>query len=430
VSSTAPPAGAAETRFPRSMIRRTGWGLLDQVVSSGTNFAVGVIVARTLPIEDFGAFSIAFYVYTFALTVARAFPMEPLLIRYSASTTERWKRGAAAAIGSSADIGCIAALVLIAVGVVVGGPTGTAFIAIGATLPGLLVQDAWRLAFFAAGRGRDAFLNDVAWGIFLVPAFALAGLAGASLFAITLAWGLAASAAALFGVVQARLVPRPDHALWWWREHDDLGPRFLLEAGIRTGVAQVAMIAIGAIAGLAAIGSIRAAQLIMSPVQVLFLGASLAAVPEAVRALARSLGLLLRLAAGASLALAAASLVWSAAALLIPDDLGRLVLGNAWAAAHAFLPAWIMTQVGAVMTLGPGMTMRAFANARLSLKVTMLTTIVGFVVPVSTAFAGGLAAAWGLAFASVVGAAIWWLAIPSGIRTWQRGRPSTGAAPA
>jgi O-antigen/teichoic acid export membrane protein len=420
VSSAAPPAGAAETRLPRGIIRRARWGFLDQAVSSGTNFAVGVIVARTLPIEDFGAFSIVFFVYTFALSVMRAFPMEPLLIRYSASSTERWRRGAAAAIGSSAGIACVAALVLVVVSSVVGGPTGAALLALAASLPGLMVQDAWRLAFFAAGRGRDAFLNDLVWGILLVPAFVLAGLTGASLFAITLAWGLAASAAALFGVAQTRLVPRPDHALGWWREHDDLGRRFLLEAGIRTGIGQLAMIAIGAIAGLAAIGSIRAAQLVMSPVQVLFLGASLAAVPEAVRALGRSLGLLLRLAAGASLALATASLAWGAAGLLVPDNLGRLVLGDAWAAAHAFLPAWIVIQVGAVMTLGPGMTLRAFANARLSLRVTILTTIVGFVIPVSAALAGGVAAAWGLAVASVVGAAIWWLAIPSGIRTWRR----------
>jgi O-antigen/teichoic acid export membrane protein len=41
---------------------RAGWGLLDQIASSGTNVAIGVIVARTLPIEDFGAFSIAFRV--------------------------------------------------------------------------------------------------------------------------------------------------------------------------------------------------------------------------------------------------------------------------------------------------------------------------------------------------------------------------------
>jgi hypothetical protein len=108
---------------------------------------------------------------------------------------------------------CAAALALIPIGIVMGGSVGAALLGLAATFPGLLLQDAWRFAFFAAGRGRDAFLNDVAWAIFLVPAFALAGLAGASLFAITLAWvsmGLAASAAAAVGIAQARLPPRRD----------------------------------------------------------------------------------------------------------------------------------------------------------------------------------------------------------------------------
>lgn len=420
MSSAAPPAGAAEMRLPRGIIRRAGWGLLDQVVSSGTNFAVGAVVARTLPIEDFGAFSIAFFVYTFAMSVMRAFPMEPLLIRYSGASSADWRRGTAAALGTVVGVACVAAFGLIAVGSGIGGAIGPALLALAATLPGLLMQDAWRFAFFAAGRGRDAFLNDLAWAVFLLPAFVLAGLAGASLFAITMAWGLAASAAALVGVVQARLVPRPDHALRWWREHDDLAPRFLLEVSLRAGIGQLAMIVIGAIVGLEAFGSIRAAQLVLSPVQVLFFGASLAAVPEAVRALARSLSLLLRLATAASLGLAASSVTWGFVTVLLLGDLGQGVLGDAWSAAQLYLPAMIVMQFGTVMCLGPGMTLRAFANARLSLKVTILTTIVGFAIPVSAAFAGGLAAAWGLAVASVVGAAIWWLAIPYGIRTWRR----------
>ncbi len=327
MSRAAHPESVGARRLPRGIVRRVGWSLADQVVSSGTNFAVGLILARSLSIEDFGAFSLAFFIYAFAISLARAYPLDPLLIRYSVASPEKWRRGAAAAVGTSTGVACVAAIGLIAVGVLVGGPMGAALLALGATLPGLLTQDAWRVAFFAAGRARSAFINDVVWALFLVPAFALAGLAGASLFAIMLAWGLAASIAALFGVAQTRVVPRPDHALAWWREHDDLAARFLLETGLRTGLGQLVMIAIGAIAGLAAIGSIRAAQLVMAPVQVLYLGASMAATPEAVRALDKSLGALLRMGAGASLGLALACLTWGGIALLIPDELGRRCSG-------------------------------------------------------------------------------------------------------
>jgi O-antigen/teichoic acid export membrane protein len=346
--------------------------------------------------------------------------MEPLLIRYSTRPSPDWRRGTAAAAGTTLAMAGLTAIGLICAAAALGGTVGTAMIGLAITMPGLLLQDAWRLAFFAGGRGRDAFLNDVAWGICLVPAFLFAGFIGPTVFTITVAWGLAASLAALIGMVQARVVPRPAWTARWWREHSDLAARFLAEAGLRTGLAQLAMILIGVIAGLEAIGSIRAAQLVMSPIQVLFLGASLAAVPEAVRALARSLGLLLRIAAAVSIGLAVASLTWGLVALLLPDELGRLFLGDSWAAAQAYLPAWIVAQIGTVMTLGPGMTLRAFANARLSLKVTAVTATIVVVVPTIAAFEGGLPAAWGLAGASVAGAALWWLALPSGIRTWRQ----------
>jgi hypothetical protein len=42
------PVRNGEVRVPRGVFRRAGWGLLDQVASSGTNFAVGALVARTL----------------------------------------------------------------------------------------------------------------------------------------------------------------------------------------------------------------------------------------------------------------------------------------------------------------------------------------------------------------------------------------------
>ena len=57
-----------------------------------------------------------------------------------------------------------------ALGLVVGGVVGGAFLGLGIVLPALLLQDCWRYAFFAAGQGRRAFLNDAVWAVALVPA--------------------------------------------------------------------------------------------------------------------------------------------------------------------------------------------------------------------------------------------------------------------
>lgn len=73
-------------------------------------------------------------------------------------------------------------------GLLVGGDLGHAFVALAVVLPAVLLQDAWRFAFFAAGDGRKAFVNDAVWGVALVPALILATAPGSE-FGFLLAWG-------------------------------------------------------------------------------------------------------------------------------------------------------------------------------------------------------------------------------------------------
>ena len=46
--------------------------------------------------------------------------------------------------------------------------SGTRFLALGVGLPGLMLQDSYRFAFFAAGKGGLAFVNDTVWGVLQV----------------------------------------------------------------------------------------------------------------------------------------------------------------------------------------------------------------------------------------------------------------------
>ena len=53
-------AGRRGSNGQRGAGRRFGWGLADQAVSSLTNFAVSLYVARSLGAVQFGAFSLAY----------------------------------------------------------------------------------------------------------------------------------------------------------------------------------------------------------------------------------------------------------------------------------------------------------------------------------------------------------------------------------
>ena len=59
---------------------------------------------------------------------------------------------------------------MLAAAALLGGTARLAFLALGLTLPGLLLQDSWRYSFFALGRGSQAFLNDMIWAVTLLPA--------------------------------------------------------------------------------------------------------------------------------------------------------------------------------------------------------------------------------------------------------------------
>ena len=92
-------------RRARPVAGRAGWGLTDQAFSSLTNFALGIVIARTVPIAEFGAFSLAFAAYLIAVNMIRAFPMQPLAIRYSTLPVDAWRRGTAAALGTVLLVG-------------------------------------------------------------------------------------------------------------------------------------------------------------------------------------------------------------------------------------------------------------------------------------------------------------------------------------
>lgn len=389
---------------------RLGWGLADQIASSGTNFGVSFILARSTSLADFGAFSLAFFFYSGVISVCRAFPMEPLAIRYGGADAATWRRGVAAATGTALAIGIVAGVAMVVGGLLAAGVLGAGLVAFGLAMPGLVLQDAWRYAFFAGLRGRQALVNDVVWGVLL--ALSLLGLLVTGTMSVltgSLAFGLTASVAAAFGLVQAGVWPRPRQARAWWREQHDLAGRFAVDATARNLAAQGAIYGVGILAGLDGVGTIRAAQLILAPVQVIFYGLTLVAVPEAARALRISRAALVRfslLSSGALVALAAA---WSIAALVLPTDVGVLLLRGNWAPARSVLAPLAVALVGIVATLGPSSGLRALAAAHGVLRAGLAASVGSLLLPIAGAAIGGaMGAAIGFACSGLIGAGLWW----------------------
>lgn len=406
------PAGLSRFLTLRgAKVRRFGWGVTDQAVSSLTNAAVSMYVARELGAAQFGAFSLAYVTYSLVINASRGLATDPLAVRYSSAELPVWRRAVAGSTGTAIVVGGVASLCVLAVAVVLGGTTKMAFIALGMMLPGLMLQDSWRFAFFALGRGSQACLNDTIQGVTLVPTLLLLRLTHHSdVFSFVLAWGASANIAAAVGPFQARVMPRVDRVWAWVREHRDLGPRYLMENTANSGSGQVRSYGIGFILGLSAVGYLAAAALLMGPFMALLMGALLVTVPEAARVLQRSPERLWRfcLMLGACLALAA--FAWGGALiLLMPYGLGHLLIGPIWRQAYPLMLPTTLWFTGTGAGIGASAGLRALGASRRSLLAQTSYSVVSVIIYLIGAYYGGaMGAAVAGAVAVVPGTIFWW----------------------
>ena len=224
-------------------VRSFGWGLLDQMLSSVTNFALNILVARAVSPRDFGAFSLAYATYTLALGATRALALEPLVVRFSAASEDRWRSAAGSAAATSLVIGAVIGMLIVLAAAVATADLRTAFVLLGIALPGLLLQDAWRFSFFASGRGDQAFLNDLVWAAALLPAAGLLLATGnQSITSLMAVWAASGWIAAAVGLAQGRILPRLDQTISWLRDQRDLSFRYFGEFVVSNGATQLSVV--------------------------------------------------------------------------------------------------------------------------------------------------------------------------------------------
>jgi O-antigen/teichoic acid export membrane protein len=419
---TTPADSTARLRGPRGRLAtRAGWGLADQALSSLTNFAVGIYVARSLGPRGLGAFSLAFATYLLALNSSRGLATDPLVVRYSGVDTAAWRRAVARSTGVATTVGAVAGAASVAAGMLLRGPTGAAFTALGVVLPGLMLQDSWRYSFFSAGRGGQAFANDLVWAIVLFPLMAVVA-AGRhpEVQWFVLGWGVAATLAALAGAVQARLVPRPSAAAGWLRQHRELAPRYLAENLSFSAATQLRLYGLSAVAGLAAVGALRAAELLLGPLNVVIMGIGLIGVPEGASVLRRSPRRLWPFCLVLGALQAAAALVWGLTMLLLPDGVGVRLLGPSWHPASELLVPVTINVALTGFWIGAWTGLRALGVARRSLRAQAYGSTAFLAGALLGAWlAGAAGAAWGGAAGTAVATGVWWWQLRQGLRAFQ-----------
>jgi O-antigen/teichoic acid export membrane protein len=412
------------------MAMRFGWALADQLLSSATNFLLAFLVARTVSPRDLGAFSVAYATFTFSLGAVRAIAGELLVVRHSHVSADAWRDGIRGAAGTALIAGIGVGIGSVIAGAAVAGSVGTVLTIVGLSLPFLLVQDVWRFAFFARGRGSAAFTNDLVWAVVLFGAFAALHRSGVSSVGwFTFGWAGAGALAAIIGMCQLKILPSsPRTAITWLQGHRDLAPRFFAEFAVGTGLSNVTLFGIGAIAGLGDLGRLRAGEIALGPLNVLFAGVGLVATAEGVRLLHESPRRLVYGCRWLSCAMATGVLVWGALILLVPRGIGESVLRANWEGARTLVPLLLVALAGYGSSFGALIGLRSLAAASRSLRARCIDGAMTLSFGLLGAYLGGATGvAWGAVATGCLRSANAWWQFSSALHEHERHREPDAA---
>ncbi|MCI2238268.1 hypothetical protein MO973_27910 [Paenibacillus sp. TRM 82003] len=425
------------SRLREPAVRRVFWNIGDQGVSSLSNFLLQFVVARAVAPDDFGAFALAFAVYTVVVGLGRAVSTAPMSIRFADADRPGFERAARAATGTALVVGVAVGLVLLVAGRVLAAVadapgsalalTATGVTALAVVLPGLLLQDAWRQVLLARRRPAASTALSVAWTAAqaaAVVALLLRGASSATPF--TLAWGASALLASLLGVRLLGRWPRPAAAPGWVREQWSLVryvlPEFLvLQGGNQLSVFVVSLVTASTLAA----GSLRGANLLMSPVMILSTSMLGFVVPELVkRKRGMSAGAWRSAAAGVSGAVSAAGVLWGVLFLLGPDAVGRFLLDGTWAGTREVLLPVVVAQAGSAASVGFASVLYAMDRAPVTLRIHVAYALLLVAFTTAGAFWGGaVGTAWGSAAAFWAVVPWWFLAVRGeSVRAVERAR--------
>ena len=395
------------------------WSLIDQALSAASNFALAIAVARFVTAAEFGAFAIAFMVYGIAVAATKSVVGQPLQMRYSSASpaVQRFQIGQATgcALALSVLMGVATALI----GLSVSGPVGASLLALAVVMPALLVQDGYRMAMFTIGKPSWAAAIDAIWTVAQFVLIAVAIITGHQhqVWLLILLWGLSAALSGLIGLGLLRVRPQLRGGLAWFGVQRHLTRYLFPEYLLGLGAAQIGLVLVAAVATAEAVGSLRAAQVLLGPLGILGAAALQFSVPEMSSRPQMTSRHRARFALGVNGALGSITIVYLALLLLMPDWAGAALFGESWAGAALVLLPMGLASLASSQSYGPTAALYAMGRAQWTFRISLFKgPLTLFALLAAAALWAAPGAAWALFAVEAVVIPGWLLTLRKALR--------------
>lgn len=354
---------------PRAL-KRVSWNVIDQGLSAASNFVLAIVVARSVDASEFGAFAIAFMVYGIAIAATKSVVGQPLQMRYSSAEPVAQRVEIGRATGFVLPVGVLVGIAAAILGAAVSGSVGTSMVALAVVLPALLLQDTCRMAMFTVGKPAWAAMIDAVWAIAQFASIAVLLVTGYDqVWMLILAWGLSAGLSAVVGVALLKARPRIRQAISWFRSQRHLVRYLFPEYLLGLGAAQFGLVLVGVVASADAVGSLRAAQVLLGPLGIIGAAAFQFAVPEMSSRPGMDRRQRARLAFAISAALGMITVVYVLVLLLMPDWAGSALFGDSWAGAALVLLPMGLSSLASSQANGPAAVLYAMGRAQWTFRI-------------------------------------------------------------
>lgn len=385
--------------------RRAGLiaSVADQAVSGGTNLLFSVAAARALSPQGFGIIGVVSLVYLITVSALRALIAEPLLI-----AEDEDGDGAAS---SAWVLGIWAGAGIAVTGLLVGQDLGRALLALGVAFPLLAIQDVARYISYHRQQPRAALASDIIWlAVFVGAAVVLEARATPTPATMVATWAGAGATAGAAVILTGR-VGRRRPRLTWLRTSWARSWRYLGSFAATFGAAYSSSLVLGATAGTTAVGELRGAQLLFSPLTMAYAAASNVLTVRIART-KRDHAALRRQLAAVSCVMSAGAAALTVLSLTLPDSIGVQVLGDSWEGSRDLIAAAGLQALGIGLWTGAKIGMTGLRHIAEGLRLDAALAPALVVAPVTGGLLGGAEAfLWALAACHLVIATIWWRAL-------------------